>query len=162
MKLTKKQIVNIEVKPKKEIKKLNKYVKSEQYLIYYMLLSNDVIKMYQKKITHMPTEVYRHLAFQIDLFYKEYGFINSADLITYLNDDIESIKALGEITSLNLPTEINYDEIDDYLNNIKEYNEKNQANIYKNKLRSESDYKKKLELANKALEIKRRREENDR
>ena len=161
-KLTKKETVNIEVKPRKEIKKSNKYVKSEQYLIYYMLQSNDVIKMYQKKITHMPTEAYRHLAFQIDLFYKEHGFVNSADLITYLNDDTESIKALGEITSLNLPNEVNYDEIEDYLNNIKEYNEKNQANIYKNKLRSEVDYKKKLELANKALEIKRRREENDR
>ncbi|MBE6139826.1 MAG: DNA primase [Firmicutes bacterium] len=161
-KLTKKETVNIQVKPKKEIKKLNKYIKSEQYLIYYMLQSVDVIKMYQKKITHMPTEAYRHLAFQIDLFYKEHGFINTADLITYLNDDIDSIKALGEITSLNLPNEVNYDEIDDYLNNIKEYNEKSQANIYKDKLRSEVDYKKKLELANKALEIKKRREENDR
>ena len=37
---------------------------------------------------------------------------------------------------------------------VREYNEKNQANIYKSKLRSENDYKKKLELANKALEIK--------
>ena len=161
-KLTEKELVNIEIKPKKETRKLNKYIKSEQYLIYYMLQSNDVIKMYQKKITHMPTETYRHLAFQIDLFYKEHGFINSADLITYLKDDIESIKALGEITSLNLPSEINYETIEDYLNNIREYNEKNQTNIYKNKLRSEMDYKKKLELANKALEIKRRREENDR
>lgn len=161
-KLTKKETVNIQIKPKKETKKLNKYIKSEQYLIYYMLQSNDVIKMYQKKITHMPTETYRHLAFQIDLFYKEHGFINSADLITYLKDDTESIKALGEITSLNLPSEINYETIEDYLNNIREYNENNQTNIYKNKLKSEMDYKKKLELANKALEIKRRREENDR
>ena len=67
--------MKIEIKPKKENKRLNKYVKSEQYLIYYMLQSSDVIKMYQKKITHMPTEVYRHLAFQIDYFYKENGFI---------------------------------------------------------------------------------------
>lgn len=161
-KLTKKESVNIEVKAKKEIKKLNKYVKSEQYLIYYMLQSTDVIKMYQKKITHMPTEAYRHLAFQIDMFYKEHGFINTADLITYLKEDKESIKAIGEITSLNLSSEINYETIEDYLNNIREYNEKNQTNIYKNKLKSELDYKKKLELANKALEIKRRREENDR
>ena len=152
----------IEIKPKKQIKKLNKYVKSEQYLIYYMLQSTDVIKMYQKKITHMQTEAYRHLAFQIDMFYKEHGFINVADLITYLNDDIESVRALGDITSLNLPTEINYDQIEDYLNNIKEFNEKNQVNIYKDKLKNEINYKKKIELANKALEIKRRREENDR
>ena len=50
----------------------------------------------------------------------------------------------------------------DYLNNIREYNEKEQSNIYKNKLKQEIDYKKKLELANKALEIKRRREQYDR
>lgn len=161
-KLTKKDTeIKIEVKPKSNIK-LNKYKKSEQYLIYYMLQDKDVIKMYEKKITHMPTESYRHLAFQIDYFYKENGYINVADLITYLDDDRESIKALGEITSLNLPEEVNYDEIEDYLNNIREYNEKEQSNIYKNKIKNEIDYRKKLELANKALELKRRREENDR
>ena len=79
-----------------------------------------------------------------------------------MGDDLESVKALGEITNLNLPNEINYDEIEDYLNNIREYNEKNQANIYKDKIKNEVDYKKKIELANKALEIKRRREEYDR
>jgi len=158
-KLKKKEQVKIEIKP--IIKRFDKYQKSERNLIYYMLISKDVIKMYEKKITHMPTEVYRHLAFQIDYFYKENGYIDVADLITYLNDDIESIKAVGDITSLNLSNEINYEEIEDYLNNIREYNEKEQSNIYKNKIKNEADYKKKIELANKALEIKRRREEND-
>lgn len=161
-KLTKKEIeIKIETKPKINTKS-NKYKKSEQYLIYYMLQDKDVIKMYEKKITHMPTESYRHLAFQIDYFYKENGYINVADLITYLDGDIESIKVIGEITSLSLPEKVNYDEIEDYLNNIREYNEKEQSNIYKNKIKNELDYKKKLELATKALEIKRRREENDR
>ena len=49
-KLSKKEInKELIIKPKKERKKLTKYVKSEQYLIYYMLQSTDVIKMYQKK-----------------------------------------------------------------------------------------------------------------
>lgn len=166
--LIKDKIVNkkgnetVKFEVKKETKKTNKYIKSEMYLIYYMLQSIDVIKMYEKKITHMPTEVYRHIAFQIDCFYKENGFINIADFITYLGDDTESIKAIGEITSLDLSDEINYEEIEDYLSNIREYNEKEQSNIYINKLKNETDYKKKLELANKALEIKRRREQNDR
>ena len=142
--------------------KLNKYIKSEQYLLYYMLLNVDVIKMYEKKITYMPTEKYRHLAFQIDYFYKQNGFINVADLISYLDSDQDSIKTLGEITSLNLNEEINLEEIDDYLNNIREYNEKNKIKDYKDKLRKETDYNKKLELANKALELKRRKEEYDR
>lgn len=162
-KLTQKTETKIdEIKIPKEVKKTNKYIKSEQNLLYYMMQSVEVIKMYQKKITHMPTDIYRHLAFQIDQFYKDNGFINYADLITYLKEDVVSVKTLGEIMNLDLPNVINYDEIEDYLNNIKEYNQKNQADIYIKKLKNEIDYKKKLELANKALEIKRRSKENDR
>ena len=127
-----------------------------------MLLDKDVIKMYEKKITHMPTDRYRHLAFQIDYFYKKNGFINIADLISFLADDSESIKALGEITNLNLKDKVDLNEIEDYLNNIREYNEKNKILDYKDKLKKETDYKKKLEIANKAIELKRRKEEYDR
>ena len=160
-KLKNKNTLKVEVKDTLTIKG-NKYIKSQMYLIYYMLQSVDVIKMYEKKITHIPIDKYRHLAFQIDLFYKDNGYINVADFITYLKDDTESINAVGEIMSLNLSDEINKDEIEDYLNNIKEYNEKEQSNVYKNKIKNETDYKKKLELANKALEIKKRSEEYDR
>ena len=160
-KLIKKEPIKIEVK-KKETIKLNKYQKSERNLIYYMLIDKTVIKMYEKKITHMGVDKYRHLAFQIDQFYKTNGYIDIADLITYLESDTESIKTIGEITSLELSSEVNYEEIEDYLNNIREYNEKEQSKIYKEKLKKEVDIKKKLELANKALEIKRRREEHGR
>lgn len=160
-KLVKKDPIKIEVK-KQTNTKLNKYQKSERNLIYYMLLDKDVIKMYDKKITHMPTDKYRHLAFQINQFYKQNGYMEVSDLITYLKDDIESINTVGEITTLNLSEKVNYEEIDDYLNNIREYNEKEQSKIYKEKLKNEVDMKKKIELANKALEIKRRREENGR
>ena len=160
-KLTKKEPVQIEVK-KPISTKLDKYQKSERNLIYYMLMDKAVIKMYEKKITHMHVDKYRHLAFQIGQFYKENGYIDIADLITYLSDDKESIKTIGEITSLELSNEINYEEIEDYLENIRQYNEKEQTKIYKEKLKKEVDIKKKIELANKALEIKRRREEHGR
>jgi len=160
-KLIKKEPIKIEIK-KKETTRLNKYQKSERNLIYYMLIDKAVIKMYEKKITHMQVDKYRHLAFQIDQFYKTNGYIDTADLITYLESDIESIKTIGEITSLELSNEVNYEEIEDYLDNIREYNEKEQSKIYKEKLRKEVDIKKKIELANKALEIKRRREEHGR
>ena len=110
----------------------------------------------------MSTDKYRHLAFQIDQFYKTNGYIDVADLITYLQDDIESIKTIGEISSLNLSNEINEEELDDYFDNIREYNEKEQTKLYKDKLKKEVDFSKKIELANKALEIKRRRIEHGR
>ena len=45
---------------------------------------------------------------------------------------------------------------------IREYNENAQVDIYKKQIKNEMDYNKKLEFAKKALEIKMRREENDR
>ena len=141
--------------------KFTKYEKSEQALLFYMLRSDMVIKVYDKKITHMPTAKYRHLAFQISYFYKQHGFINISDLITELRDDSESIKTIGEINTLDLKEEVDIDVIDDYLNNIREYNEKNEINKYKLELKQEVDLKKKVELAMKAIAFKKRREEEN-
>ena len=154
-----KQLPVVKVEPKKI--KLTKYEKSEQALLFYMLRSEMVIKIYDKKITHMPTAKYRHLAFQISYFYKEHGFINISDLMTYLRDDPESIKTIGEINTLNLNEEVNVDAIDDYLNNIREYNEKSESNKYKQELKLEVDLNKKIELAMKAIAFKKRREEEN-
>ena len=155
------------MKPIKEVKvpkhdvKLTKYEKSEQALLFYMLRSDMVIKIYEKKITHMPTPRYRHLAFQIDFFYKQHGCIEISDLITELRDDDESLKTIGEINSLRLKEDIDVEAIDDYLNNIREYNEKNEALKYKKELKGEVDLKKQVELAMKAIAFKVRREENN-
>lgn len=153
------------LKPIKEVKAenkkviLSKYEKSEQALLFYMLRSEMVIKIYDKKITHMPTPRYRHLAFQICFFYKEHGNINVSDLITELRDDEESIKTIGEINTLKLKEEIDVDAINDYLNNIREYNEKNESLKYKQELKQEVDLNKKIELAMKVVAFKKRREE---
>jgi len=151
--------ISIDTRPKE---KNNKYRKSEQALLYYMMKYPEVIKMYDKKITYMPTERYRHLAFQISYFYKTNGYINIADLLTSLTDDNESSKTIGEISQLNLKDNYDIDQIDDYLNNIKEFNENNYVSNIKKELSGEVDLKRKLELANKIVGYKLRREENDR
>lgn len=155
------------LKPIKEVKnevrtvKLSKYEKSEQALLYYMLRSEMVIKIYDKKNTYMPTPKYRHLAFQISYFCKQHGNINISDLITELRDDPESLKTIGEVNMLKLKDEVDVDAIDDYINNIRIYNEKNEADKYKNELKQEVDLKKKVELAMKAIAFKKRREEEN-
>ena len=141
--------------------RLSKYERSEQALLFYMLRNDMVIKLYDKKITHMPTPKYRHLAFQISYFYKQHGNINISDLMTELRDDDESIKTIGEINILDLKEEADVEAIEDYLNNIKEYNEKNEVSKYKDELKQEVDLKKKVELAMKAIAFKKRREEEN-
>ena len=157
----KKKIDEVIITPK-ENNKLTKFEKSERNLVYYMLKYPNAIKMYDKKITYMPTERYRHLAFQINTFYKKYGYITIADILTELRDDSESIKTIGELETLNLRDEYDSEEIDDYLENIRVYNEQQQANKYKKELKKEVDFNRKIELANKLIENKLRSEENDR
>ena len=157
----------LSLKPIEEVKittkkvRLSKYEKSEQALLYYMLKDENIIKIYDKKITHMPTPKYRHLAFQISYFYKQHGFINEADLLTELREDEEAINTIGEINMLNLRSDCDVDAIYDYLNNIKEYNEKSEVAKYKQELKNELDLNKKVELALKAISFKVRREEEN-
>ena len=142
--------------------KLTKFEKSERNLLYYMLKYPNVIRMYDKKITYMPTDKYRHLAFQISTFFKKYGYISTADLLTELRDDEDSIKVIGELEALELHEDYNEEEIDDYLENIRIYNEQQQIDRYKKEMLKEVDFNKKIELANKVIASKLRSEENDR
>ena len=158
---TNKMIKEIKIPIKKNIIKYSKYEKSEQALIYYMLKSIDVIKIYEKKITFMPTDRYRKLALKIDCFYKEFGYIDVADFMTYINGDDISINALSEILNLDLNDSYDEEAILDYLNNIKSYNDRSLSNKYKKELKEEVSLEKKIELANKAIEYKIRSESNE-
>ena len=126
-----------------------------------MLKSIDVIKIYEKKITFMPTDRYRKLALKIDCFYKEFGYIDVADFMSYINSDDVSINALSEILNLDLNDSYDEEAILDYLNNIKSYNDKTLSNKYKKELKEEVSLEKKIELANKAIEYKIRSESNE-
>ena len=160
-KLTKKEPIKI-IEKNTNLKKMNKYEKSQIYLLYYMLISTDVIKMYQNKITKIPNDEYRNFAYQIEYFYKINGYINIADFVSLINDDEDMLKVLSEVTSLNLKNEINFEEIEDYIENIKEYNEREKIKTIKKQLKDEIDFNKRLELANEAIKFKLRSEENDR
>lgn len=142
-------------------KKLTKCERSERNLLYYMLRFPNAIKMYDKKITHMPTDRYRHLAFQVSTFLKQYGYIDIADLLTELREDEEAIETIGELSSLTLPEEMKVEEVDDYLKNIKEYNEKLQLDKYRKELFNSNNYDRKLELAQKLVDYKMRSEEEN-
>ena len=109
----------------------------------------------------MPTDRYRHLAFQVSTFLKQYGYIDIADLLTELREDEEAIETIGELSSLTLPEEMKVEEVDDYLKNIKEYNEKLQLDKYRKELFNSNNYDRKLELAQKLVDYKMRSEEEN-
>ena len=143
-------------------KNTDKYTKSIEALLYYMLYDESVINEYDKRITHIADDNYRHLGFQISAFYKKNGYIDVADLLTEVNDDSEIEKTIGKIMSLELSDNFTMEQIDDYLKNIKEYNDLKVMNKYKDDMLKSNTMEEKMALAQKLIDHKLRSEENDR
>lgn len=143
-----------EIKEEKKIefkKELNlqKYEKAEIDLIYYMLKDSKVILQYEVKKIYLPTEKYRFLVRQICAFYQKYGKIDVADFLTFIADDKEMIKVLGEITSHDLKEKYSKEEIEDYIKCIDEYNRSIEISNLKQKMKESIDYNEKIALAKK-------------
>lgn len=143
------------IKKKEKLPKLTKYEKAEKKLIYFMLNSPEIIKMYDKKVTYMPTKEYRLLAREISAFYHEYNRISEADFIDYIEGDKELTETIKKVNQ-NISTE-NYtlEEIEDYINVIKEYNINNAIERMQDKMHEITDPLKKAELAQKIIDLKK-------
>ncbi|HPF83400.1 MAG TPA: DNA primase [Bacilli bacterium] len=116
-------------------------------LIYYMLISKEVIRIYDKKVLHIPNDRYRILAREISEYYHKYNDIILADFISYLNDYKEVLDTLNEILSYEINDDYTLEDIDGYINTIKNNVIKSQKERIENKLK-EADS---LEEQNKLL-----------
>lgn len=142
--------------PKKEIKQnLTKYEKAEKNLIFYMLNSEDVIKMYDKKVTYMPDKEYRLLAREISTFYKNYGQMNEADFIDYIEGDEELTQTIKKVNQNMKSDDYTEEEINDYINVIKEYNIKDAIERMQEKMKKQTDPLKKAEIAQQIINLKK-------
>ncbi len=142
----------IKEKPKT---KLNKYELAQRNLIYYMLRSPEVIKMYTNKVTYMPDKDYRMLAREIKIFYNNEGYIKESDLIDYVECDEEVLNVLKKVEEANLNENYTLQEIEDYIRVIKDYNVKNEINRLTNKMKEEVDPLKKADIAQKIINLKK-------
>ena len=145
---------NVVVKREKVKKVTNKYTQAEENLIYYMLKSPEVIKIYDRKITYMPTDVYRFIARDISYFYKQYKFINEADFITFLQNDSEKLSALSYILNLPLKEGFTFEEIEDYIKAIRDYNITYEQQRLKKQMQEITDPIQKAKIAQKIIELK--------
>lgn len=143
-----------EVPIKKVSKSISKYDKAQMNLIFYMLNNEDVVKMYDEKVTFMPNDNYRKLATYISCFYKENGFVSIADIMTYLSNFDGMINVLGEVLDLKLKDDYSISEIEDYIFTIKDYNIKNEISRLQIEQKNEVDTAKKIEIAKKIIDLK--------
>ena len=152
---------HIEVKPKKVSKpkvvskRLSKYEIAEKSLIYYMLKSGEVIRMYDKKVTFMPDKDYRLLAREISAYYQEYGEINEGNFIDYIEGDLEFKETLKKVNQNMFTDEYSLEEINDYIDVIKEFNVSSAIKRLQDKIREISDPLQKAEMVQKIIDLKK-------
>lgn len=153
--LEKKEIKQI--KPKKTENKVltTKYEKAESGLVYYMLKSPEVITMYNNKVTYIPNKEYRMLAREISSFYKNFGFINEADFIDYIECDSEIMETISKINKNNTKETYTLEEIEDYINVIRDYNVKEEIKRLTNKMKNLTDPLDKAKIAEEIVGLKR-------
>ena len=140
-------------------KGLNKYQKAEINLIYYMLNYKQVIFIYDRKISFMPTNEMRKLAREISGFYHKHNYINVADFMTYASRNYELTRTLNRVLSQNLREELDIDEIMDYIAVIKEYNINEQIRKIKNEIKETNEVEKQIALIDKIYALIKDRDE---
>ena len=142
--------------PKKEIKQnITKYEIAEKNLIYHMLNSEDVIRAYDKNVAYMPDKEYRLLAREISTFYKNYGQMNEADFIDYIEGDEDLTQTIKKVNQNMINEDYTEEEINDYIKVIKEYNVKDAIERMKEKMKKQTDPLKKAEIAQQIINLKK-------
>ena len=138
--------------PKKE--KKDKYERTLQILIYYMLTRKGTITLVENSNVYFPIDSYRQLFLEISDYYNTYGSINIADFSTYLEEKGEFKDIFKEIISLDLDNNVSNDIILDYLKVIDNYNVSLEIKRLENLIMNEVDPLEQAKISNQIRKLK--------
>lgn len=133
----------------------NKYLKAEEYLVYYMLREVDAILLYQKKVAYLKNKILSELAIQILDFYDKNQYINLTDFIVSLTDNKELINEALRVDTYDMP-KMSIDQIEDYIKTIDDGLVKDEILKTKQKIKEETNTAKKIVLLEKLANLKKK------
>lgn len=136
--------------------KKDKYVKAQEYLIYYMLRSIDAINIYKNNISYLPNENLSLIAMEILDFYEKNGYINTTSFTLFLEDKTDLINEVVRIDSLNLPNNMNESQIIDYIKTIEDGIIKDEIERLKKEILVEDSFVKRISLLERLTKLKKR------
>ncbi len=153
-KLIKKEPVKKEIKVLKPKKKTSKYEKTAEIILYMMMNDPKYIRRYQKELNYFPDKIYKNIANDILAFKQINGEFNIADFLTYVEDFSYKDKVL-EIINQNIEFEKLEIDFDNFLSIIHTWINEKQIDKLKEELKSETDIKRKEELNDLIIKLKR-------
>lgn len=142
-----------EPKKQEEIKRYNKYDISEIRILYLMLNYDDVILYFENSLGYLIDPKRSNLAYKIIEFRNDNGYFNLFDFEDSILEDKDLNDVLQEVTSYHNNKEYTNDELEDYINTIKEYSVKKQIEKLKQEMKDTLDINKKIEIAKKIENI---------
>lgn len=154
-----KNIINNKTTPdnfivKNSTKFPNMYGQATNNLLYYMIVSGDVINRAEANVIMIMDENKRRLFNEIIYYHHKYGSLILADFITYLTTKTNVVDTFYEIYTLNLKNEYTILEIDDYIKCINKSYKENIIDKLKLDLKKETDPIKQANILNEIMKIR--------
>lgn len=150
--------IKVEEAPKKRLH--NKYETAARRIIYYMMNSPTYIIMFRKSLGYINKYEYRMIVNEIIYYYEENKVINLADFISYISFKENMLLLVKSIVNECMNLELTDEEMQNYLQVMREGNYLSEIEELKIKLKSELDYNKKIEIANRITKLKKGSVEN--
>ena len=119
-----------------------------------MLLSKDIIKVYDNKSVILENSELRALAREISAYYHKYNNISMADFISYTSNYENLNKTLNDILNLDLKDEIDMNVISDYVNIIRDNQITKQIERLTKQMEETTDTEYRMKLASRVVELK--------
>lgn len=137
----------------KSIRLIDKYVRAERDLLYYMMNDKNVAMMYEAKAGFMFNDTYRIIASYIVDYYRQEVVLEVADLISSIEDE-NLVKNIVEISQLELPELQDSKAIEDYIEIIKEKTVKIKIEELTRALKDTFDPKQKAQILKEIIALK--------
>ena len=143
----------VEVKEEVKSKRYNKYSISEIRILYLMLHYEEVINTFESSLGYLISDDKSKLAYKIIEFRNDYGYFEYSDFIDYISESNDLGETLKEIMKYPNNDEYSEDELESYINTIKEYSVKQRISSLKQEMKETLDINKKIEIAKKIENI---------
>ncbi len=134
-------------------KRYNKYDISEIRILYLMLNYDDVILYFENSLGYLLHDNMSSLAYKIIEYRNENGKFDYFNFIDSIVEDERLMTTLNEVMNYHNEKEYTEEELESYINTIKEFSVKKRISILKQEMKETLDVNKKIEIAKKIENI---------
>ena len=135
----------------------SKYERYVENILYYMMSDKKYLLIFNKQLGFLQKQEERELVSEIEHYIKVNGKINYADFLSYAENmaNIRDIVNTINKSNINFDDELKDEIFMEYINGIKEINDKESVKKIKKKKKNETDINKQIEMLNEIVKIKK-------